>query len=285
MISERSRTAHSESADQLARRALDALRGTGGAAVAAIHVEAAAAEAGGDPGVALGAVRILGTDVLAPYVLTGQTPPAGDTAAIGLALSALPPDETPPPAPPAGTEEAWVMAWIDWGLASVLARLDPANSPVRTAPLPQGPPQCDDAAPRNLPPTTDAADGDRQGSSGASVREGSVPGAPAQEGWVSWSVRMGKLASLALPGLDGPVHDAARAGVLGLARGATRATLRRDHPTAARITRWLAWLHADGTQLPLDPAPLTENIGLLGGGDRPALDTAVARRLLGLEDL
>ncbi|MEU7149280.1 hypothetical protein AB0B15_14775 [Streptomyces sp. NPDC045456] len=266
MISERSRTAHSESADQLARRALDALRGTGGAAVAAIHVEAAAAEAGGDPAVALGAVRILGADVLAPYVLTGQPPPAGDTAAIGLALSALPPDETPPPAPPAGTEEAWIMAWIDWGLAAVQARLDPADAPVRTAPLPQGPPRCDDATPRNLPPTTDADGG-------------------AQEGWVSWSVRMGKLASLALPGLDGPVHDAARAGALGLARAATRATLRRDHPTAARITRWLAWLRADGVALPLDPAPLTEHIGLLGGGDRPALDTAVARRLLGLEDL
>ncbi|MFK8845049.1 hypothetical protein [Streptomyces sp. Ac-502] len=245
MISERSRTAHSESADQLARRALDALRGTGGAAVAASHVEAAAAESGGDPGVALGAVRILGADVLAPYVLTGQAPPAGDTAAVGLALSALPPDETPPPAPPAGTEEAWTMAWIDWGLATVLARLDPAGSPVRAAPLPQGPPRCDDATPRDLPPTTAAHDGDRPGE----------PGTPAEEGWVSWSVRMGKLASLALPGLDGPVHDAARAGALGLARGATRAALRRDHPTAARITRWLAWLHADGVQLPLDPAP------------------------------
>ncbi|GCD47722.1 hypothetical protein [Streptomyces paromomycinus] len=275
MISERSRTAHSESADQLARRALDALRGTGGAAVAASHVEAAAAESGGDPAVALGAVRILGADVLAPYVLTGQPPPAGDTAAIGLALSALPPDETPPPAPPAGTEEAWTMAWIDWGLATVLARLDPADSPVRAASLPQGPPRCGDATPRNLPPTTDTDGGDRQG----------TPGTPVQEGWISWSVRMGKLASLALPGLDGPVHDAARAGALGLARGATRATLRRDHPTAARITRWLAWLHADGVKLPLDPAALTENTGLLGGGDRPALDTAIARRLLGLEDL
>ncbi|MFD7661138.1 hypothetical protein [Streptomyces sp. NPDC059788] len=275
MISERSRTAHSESADQLARRALDALRGTGGAAVAAVHVEAAASESGSDPAVALGAIRILGADVLAPYVLTGQPPSAGDTAAVGLALGALPPDETPPPPPPTGTEEAWIMAWVDWGLATVLARLDPANTPVRAAPLPQGPPLCDDAAPRKLPPATDADADGRPGGPGASVHEG----------WVSWSVRMGKLSSLALPGLDGPVHDAARSGVLGLARGATRATLRRDHPTAARITRWLAWLRADGVELPLDPAPLTEHIGLLGGGDRPALDTAVARRLLGLEDI
>ncbi|MFH8347470.1 hypothetical protein [Streptomyces sp. NPDC018045] len=274
MISERSRTAHSESADQLARRALDALRGTGGAAVAAAHVEAAASESGGDPAVALGAVRILGADVLAPYVLTGQAPSAGETAAVGLALSALPPDEAPPPPPPAGTEEAWVMAWIDWGLATVLARLDPANSPVRAAPLPQGPPRCDDSAPRGLPPATVTGGGQPDGT-----------GSPVREGWVSWSVRMGKLASLALPGLDGPVHAAARSGALGLARGATRAALRRDHPTAARITRWLAWLRADGAALPLDPAPLTEHIALLGGGDRPALDTAVARRLLGLEDI
>jgi hypothetical protein len=94
---------------------------------------------------------------------------------------------------------------------------------------------------------------------------------------------MGQLSSLALPGLASPVHEAARGGVLGLARGATRAMLRRDFPTAARITRWLAWLAAQGTRLPLDPAPLTAHLGLVGGGDRLALDVAIARRLLGLE--
>lgn len=268
MTTERSRTAHSESADQLARRALDTLRGAGGATVAADHVEASGTESGGDPAVALGAVRIVGADVLAPYVLTGQSPSAGETSAIGLALSALPPAEPPPPAPPEGPEAAWTMAWVDWGLCTVLARVDPVGAPVRSAPLPQGPPRCDDDAPRRMPLTTS---------------EPETAGSGIREGWVPWSIRMGKLASLALPGLDGPVHAAAKSGVLALARGAARATLRRDFPTAARITRWLAWLHAEGVAVPFDPVPLTEHITLLGGSDRAALDTAIARRLLGLE--
>ncbi|MYV57584.1 hypothetical protein GT042_34750, partial [Streptomyces sp. SID3212] len=59
-----------------------------------------------------------------------------------------------------------------------------------------------------------------------------------------------------------------------------RAVLRRDYPTAARITRWLAWLHADGVPLALDPAPLVEHIEVMAGGDRLALDTAIAHRLI-----
>ncbi|MEV0276650.1 hypothetical protein AB0I22_09760 [Streptomyces sp. NPDC050610] len=266
MISERSRTAHSESAGHLAGRALDVLRGVEGTAVAA-HVEEA-----GDPAVALGAVRMLGADVLAPYALTGLALPPGEAEAVRLALDALPPVQPPPAAPPAGEEQPWLMAWADWGLLTLLSAAEPADvtgSPPLQPPYPQGPPQYDGSAPRHLPPTAAAGpDGD-----------GAV-----REGWAPWSVRMGRLASLALPGLDGPVHDAARQGAVGLARGAGRATLRRDFATAARIARWLAWLHAEGVALPLDPAPLTTYIQLAGGdGGRLALDTAIARRLLGLE--
>ncbi|MFE7114976.1 hypothetical protein ACFU99_06060 [Streptomyces sp. NPDC057654] len=249
----------------MARRALDVLRGVGGTAVAAAHVEEA-----DDPAVALGAVRMLGADVLAPYVLTGQVLPPGEADAVRLALDALPPVQPPPPAPPAGDEQHWTMAWADWGLITLLAAADPADfagAPPLQPPYPQGPPLCDDSTPRHLPPTVDGG-----------------PDGDVREGWVPWSVRMGRLASLALPGLDGPVHEAARTGALGLARGAGRATLRRDFPTAARIARWLAWLQADGIALPLDPAPLTTYIQLAGGdGGRLALDTAIARRLLGLE--
>ncbi|MFH8981686.1 hypothetical protein [Streptomyces varsoviensis] len=271
-----------------------------------------------DAAVALAAVRLLGADVLAPYALTGAPLPFGEAEAVRLALDALPPVQPPPAAPPAGDEQTWVLAWSDWGLVTLLGATDPAaaNPTVRTNPTirtnptartdptaapdhaipdhaapgqapdhaaphlvtpadslplqpphPQGPPLCDDSAPRHLPPTAD--DG---------------PDGPVREGWAPWSVRLGRLASLALPGLDGPVHEAARAGALGLARGASRATLRRDFATAARITRWLAWLQADGVALPLDPAPLTNYIRLAGGdGGRLALDTAIARRLLGLE--
>jgi hypothetical protein len=91
---------------------------------------------------------------------------------------------------------------------------------------------------------------------------------------------MGQLSPLALPGLDGPVHAAARRAPLALARGASRAVLRRDFPTAMRITRWLALLAAEGVRLPLDPAPLVEHLRLLGGGPRLALDAAIAGRLL-----
>ncbi|GHE84370.1 hypothetical protein GCM10018785_60450 [Streptomyces longispororuber] len=276
MTSERSRTAHSESADQLARRALDALRGAGGACVAAAHLDAVEDES--DRPVALGAVRVLGADVLAPYVLTGQDIPAEERDALELALSALPPVRTPPAAPPAGPAPAWVTAWVTWGLVTAYTRLTPTDAPAAAAALPPGPARCDDTAPRRA---AWPADGGRTtaeaAGTGAATREG------LQEGWVTWSVRMGQLASLALPGLDGPVHDAARSSPLALARGATRAMLRRDFPTAARIARWLAWLHAEGVPLPLAPAPLTDHIGLHGGGGRTDLDTAIAHRLLSLK--
>ncbi|MFJ9041587.1 hypothetical protein ACIRF8_34100 [Streptomyces sp. NPDC102406] len=244
----------------MARRVLDALRGAGHTAVVAGHLEDAAALTPQEQVAALGAVRLLGADVLAPCLLTGRTPPAEETAALAAALDALPPQQPPPAAPPTGPEPPWVRGWIDWSLITVLARLDPAFVPPAT-PEPPPPPHCDaPTAPRRTPATVHA-DGTRQG-------------------WVPWSVLMGQLAPLALPGLDGPVHQAARSAATGLARGATRAVLRRDFPTAARVTRWLAWLHAENVRLPLDPVPLTEHIALLGGGGRVALDTAIARRLL-----
>ncbi|MGP4111404.1 hypothetical protein ACTWP5_10860 [Streptomyces sp. 4N509B] len=210
------------------------------------------------------AVRLLGADLLAPYLLTGQALPSEESAAIRLSLAALSPTPKPPAAPPLGPEPPWVRAWIDWGLATVLARLAPA-APVVPAPAPPGPPRCGDDAPRRRSAAEAVGRPDRA------------------EGWVPWSSRMGQLASLALPGLDGPVHHAARHGALALARGATRALLRGDFATAARVTRWLAWLSADGAALPLDAALLTRHIALRGGGDRCLLDAAVAVRLLGLE--
>ncbi|WP_394436520.1 hypothetical protein [Streptomyces sp. SGAir0957] len=261
MISERSRTAHNGSAERLARRVLDALRDVGPTAPAAAHLESVVSLPPSEQSVAVAAVRMLGADILAPHVLTGRTPPPEEGAAVTLALDALPPARPAPAAPPEGPEQPWLRAWIDWSTVSVLTLLDPApDNPA--APVPQAPPRCDPGPERRRPPT---ATGD----------------GPAYEGWVPWSVRMSQLSSLALPGLDGPVHEAARSGAAGLARGATRALLRRDFPTAARLTRWLAWTHAEGVPLPLDPVPLAEHIALLGGGGRLALDIAIARHLLG----
>ncbi|MFD7968713.1 hypothetical protein [Streptomyces clavifer] len=99
--------------------------------------------------------------------------------------------------------------------------------------------------------------------------------------WQAWCVRMAQLAPLATLVLDGPVHDAARGGVLALSRGMSRSILRRDFPTAVRLIRWLAWLHDDGTPLPLDPALAAEHVSLLGGaGPRTALDLAIACHFL-----
>jgi hypothetical protein len=99
--------------------------------------------------------------------------------------------------------------------------------------------------------------------------------------WRSWSTAIAQLSTLAVPGLDSPIHDLARRHPLALARGATCAVLRRDHPIAAALGRWLALLHTDGIRLALDPALLAEHVGLLGGGDnRTALDARIAGDML-----
>ncbi|WP_203183477.1 hypothetical protein [Streptomyces pratensis] len=99
--------------------------------------------------------------------------------------------------------------------------------------------------------------------------------------WSGWCVRMAQLAPLATLVLDGPAHEAARGGVLPLCRGVSRSMLRRDFPTAVRLVRWLAWLHQEGAELPLDPGLVAEHLLLVGGaGPRAALDLAIARHLL-----
>ncbi|AXG81550.1 hypothetical protein [Streptomyces paludis] len=276
MTEDQSRTAaYQASASGLARRALGALSGSGGTAMVAEHVESAA-----DPGAALAAVRILGADALAPALLTGAVLHTGDAEAIALSFSALPPPAEVVPAPPGGPEAAWLMAWRDWATVSLLAVLTGRHTDGVHAPRPEPPAAraAEDAA-RGADRTGGA------GGAGSAVRTDGAGGAGDAGGaggaeWAVWSVRMGQLCTLALPGLDGPVHDAARGAPLGLARGAARAVLRRDYATAARIARWLAWLRADGAELPLDPGPMVEHIALMAGGDRPALDAAIARRLL-----
>ncbi|GAA2532529.1 MULTISPECIES: hypothetical protein [Streptomyces] len=105
--------------------------------------------------------------------------------------------------------------------------------------------------------------------------------APTVGNWRLWSLRLTRLAPLALPGLEGPVHAAARAEPLALARGTVRAVLRRDHRTAARLTRWLAWLDGVGLPLPVEVGPLLIRLKQVGDGSaRTALHLTVAERLL-----
>ncbi|MFF5517066.1 hypothetical protein [Streptomyces coeruleorubidus] len=274
MITQRSRAVHSASVEVLARRVREGLGGAGSGTPVADHLRAAAEGDGstaaghagardGAPGpvVAAGAVRLLGPDAVAGYLLAGRSLPAPESQAVRLALSALPPAPRASVAVLHGGEGAWLRAWTDWGLVTALAGVDATQPPV-PAPVPPGPPVCDDRLPRRH----------RTG--------GAAEGGSVREGWVAWSLRMGQLASLALPQLDGPVHDAARGGVLGLARGTTRALLRGDFATAARLNRWLAWLAADGSTLPVDAGVLGAEIALRGGGERCLLDVAIANRML-----
>ncbi|MEC4016205.1 hypothetical protein [Streptomyces sp. H27-D2] len=274
MSFDRSRTAYAESAADLARSALDALRGVGGVAMVAAHVEGA-----DDGAAALAAVRVVGADTFAPHLFVGAALHPRDAAAVAKSFTVFPPPEGPPQPPPTGLAEPWVMAWRDWATASMLARftavgeVDPLH-----APQPPGAPLLAEHAGLGVGPgTARPAVAEEPAAAGSS--SATAPGL----GWAEWSVRMGQLSSLALPGLDGPVHAAARRAPLALARGATRSLLRRDYPTAARIARWLALLQHEGVSLPLDPVPLVVHLRVLGCGPRIALDTAISGTLLGLE--
>lgn len=81
-----------------------------------------------------------------------------------------------------------------------------------------------------------------------------------------------------------PVHADAQRRRLDTARGITRAMLRRDHLTAARLARWLG---ASGTAAMDPPFPLEPVLGyleLIADSDtRLQLEIIVARR--GLEYL
>ncbi|MFD7828722.1 hypothetical protein [Kitasatospora sp. NPDC059803] len=200
---------------------------------------------GAVPRPTLAALRVLGADLFAPQLLTGAAPDGPTAVLLAEARQAFP---APDPAPDSALDSAavsadaaLVIAWQDWAAEQVLAR-----TPYGTG------------APPPVPP----------------------PG-PEAVGWQTWSVRMAQLSVLALPGLDGPVHDTARAHTLALARGTVRSMLRRDLPTAARLARWLAWAGAEGRPLRLEVEPVLERIRLAGNGSaRTGLELAVARRML-----
>ncbi|MET9383648.1 hypothetical protein ABZY09_21905 [Streptomyces sp. NPDC002928] len=192
---------------------------------------------------AFAAVRLIGADIFTPHVLTGIVFCPEDAAAVVKSFAAFP---SPGAGFTAGTDGMLTMAWRDWATAQLLAQCSTDGAHQVAAAQPE-----EDSALR------DTAD------------------------WQRWSVIMAQLAPLAIPGLDSPVHEAARGAALSLSRGVTRSVLRRDFPTAARLTRWLAWLHHEGIALPLDPVPVEEHVRLLGSeSPRDSLDLAVARHLL-----
>jgi hypothetical protein len=119
---------------------------------------------------------------------------------------------------------------------------------------------------------------------------GSAPSYPARagtgigrdRGWVVWAGVLAQLSPLAVSGLDGTLHADARRHRRDVARAVTRAMLRRDHLTAARLTRWLA---ACG-EVPMDPPfpvePVLRQLELVAEPDpRLRLEITMARYRLG----
>ncbi|MFD9502266.1 hypothetical protein [Streptomyces sp. NPDC060035] len=193
---------------------------------------------------ALAAVRLIGADAFSPYLLAGNPFQAQDAAVVTKAFEAFPAQGGASPSPSAPNET--IVAWRDWATVQLLTRFGGDGPPGTAAGVPQGHGELSDTA-----------------------------------DWRTWSVRMAQLAPLATLGLEGPVHEAARGGALPLSQGVSRSILRRDFTTAVRLIRWLAWLHHEGTELPLDPALAAEHVWLVGGaGPRTALDLAIVRHFL-----
>ncbi|MFF7453888.1 hypothetical protein [Kitasatospora sp. NPDC008115] len=255
------RDEYAAAVERVAGRVLDALRGAGdpaaptrrsapGAAGPAHAVPEGPLPAESPlPRAESAAVRVLGPDLFAAQLLAGL-PPDGPTAdAAAEALETFPMGEASPApgtaaADPATKGAALANAWRDRATAQLVA--------LAGRPLPAAGPD--------------------------PVR----PSEPAPGDWPRWTVDMARLSALALPGLDGPVHELARRHSLTLARGVVRSMLRRDYRTAARLARWLAWNEADGGPAHLDLGPVLDRIRAVGDGStRMWLELAIAEALSG----
>ncbi|MGP3927581.1 hypothetical protein [Streptomyces sp. 8N616] len=261
------RAEYAEAVEELATRVLGALEGAEDTGLLAGFLRNA-----DDIKAALAAVRALGADALAPYVLRGVPVGAEEADAVAEAHRVF-------PLVGAGPADALVMAWRDWATARVLAS---SGRPVLDAPQPGDmleEPGGEDGtgwqswsvrmaqlAPLALP----GPDGPRK------------PGRPGQPGQPSKPGQPGKPGKPnALAALDSPVHEAARRHVRALARGAARSMLRRDPATAAGLARWLALVRVSGAGSPLDPAPLLDHVLLFRPGDaRTALDVTIGQWML-----
>jgi len=186
----------------------------------------------------LAAVRVLGPDALAPYTVGRSSITAEDTEVVTAAFTAFPHTE-PAEGPCSGPS---VPALRDWATAGLLYRL---------------------GADHNMLEELNDSVWDEW------------PGA--HQDWLRFSGFLAALAPLATPGLNSPAHQQARRRPLDISRGVTRAVLRGDHLTAARLARWLFSVGPG----PLEPKPLLRHLELIGGADsRLQLEIALAQAAL-----
>lgn len=198
----------------------------------------------------LAAVRVLGPDALAPFVLAGHrfTPDDAEVVATSVQMFPLPEPDVDAEHPDMNADADGtvpVRALRDWATGRVLTRL---RVPGCARPYPA--------------------------QAGAGVGR--------DRGWLVWAGMLAQLSPLAAPGLDGCIHADARRYRLDVARGVTRAMLRRDHLTAARLARWLA----AGGEVTMDP-PFPVEVVLrqlelvAESGPRLRLEITMARYELG----
>lgn len=185
----------------------------------------------------LAAVRVLGSDALAPFVLGGHRFSDEDAEVVAASIRTFPRPEPVHDTTP-------VRALRDWATGQVLTRLGVVEF-AHSYPV-----------------------------DGRISRE---------QGWVAWTGMLGRLAPLAFPGLDCSVHVDARRYRLDLARGVTRAVLRRDYVTAARLARWLA-VRGDAPMAPPFPlVPVLRHLELVADPDtRLLLEIILARHYKGM---
>jgi hypothetical protein len=89
---------------------------------------------------------------------------------------------------------------------------------------------------------------------------------------------LAQLSPLAVPGLDSVLHADVRRYRLDIARGVTRAMLRRDHLTAARLVRWLAVCGDAAMDPPFAVEPLVRQLELVAEPDpRMQLEITMTR--------
>jgi hypothetical protein len=235
------RAVYATAVETLAGSVVRALTGAGGAFQLADQLPS-----GGSPAecrAALAAVRVLGPDVLTPFVLAGHQFGAADAEVIATSIRTFPPPELGLDEGPDDT--VLVRALREWATGEVLTQLGLPDFS-RCYPESRG----------------TGRGGDRV--------------------WVVWAGMLAQLSPLAMPGLDSPVHTEARRYRLDVSRGVTRSMLRRDHLTAARLTRWLALVG----EVPMDPPflvePVLRQLELVAEADaRLKLELTIARHALG----
>jgi hypothetical protein len=188
----------------------------------------------------LAAVRVLGPDMLTPFVLHGRRLDDADVRVVASAVRAYP--------APADTEMPLVWEYRDWALTRLLAEHGDRETDTET----------DGATDNTMPPDTRHV---------------------AERPWARRAMFFAQLSALALPGLASPLRAQAVEATTDLERGLVRSMLRRDHWSSARLARWLAMTGDDDAGLSLASA-LDHLEFLAVGRPRVLLEIAVARLLL-----